>query len=104
MLAERAGMTPASVHLQALLDTLEQKELVTRVRSDQDRRIVLTHLTERGRTLRDRKRNEARRVFEAALATLEPADLAAAPRVLGVMPTSSRRCDRRAPKRPAPAR
>ena len=83
VLAERAGMTPASVT--CMLDTLEQKGLVTRARSDQDRRIMLTHLTDRGRTLRDRKRSEARRVFEDALATLEPGDLAAAPRVLRVL-------------------
>jgi MarR family transcriptional regulator, organic hydroperoxide resistance regulator len=82
-LAEKAGMTPASVT--SMLDSLEHKGLVTRVRSDRDRRIVLTHLTDRGRLLRDQKRNEARRIFEGALATLDPSELAAAPRVLRLL-------------------
>lgn len=82
-LAERAGMTAASVT--CMLDTLEHKGLVTRIRSDRDRRVVLTFLTDRGRTLRDQKRTEARRVFEDALATLDPAELAATPRVLRLL-------------------
>jgi DNA-binding MarR family transcriptional regulator len=82
-LAEKAGMTPASVT--CMLDTLEHKGLVTRVRSEQDRRIVLTHLTDRGRLLRDQKRTEARRIFEDALATLDPAELAATPRALRLL-------------------
>jgi DNA-binding MarR family transcriptional regulator len=82
-LAEKAGMTPASVT--CMLDTLEHKGLVTRVRSERDRRIVLTHLTDRGRRLRDHKRAEARRIFEDALATLDPAELAATPRALRLL-------------------
>jgi DNA-binding MarR family transcriptional regulator len=79
-LAERAGVTPATVT--GMLDILEQQGVVTRVRSRDDRRVVLATLTEDGRRLRDRRRAEVRRVFEDALATLDPADLAAAPRVL----------------------
>jgi len=82
-LAEQAGMTPASVT--CMLDTLEHKGLVTRERSNLDRRVVLTQLTDRGRALRDQKRSEARRVFEEALSTLDPAELAAAPRVLHLL-------------------
>jgi len=82
-LAEHAGMTPASVT--CMLDTLEHKGLVTRERSERDRRIVLTRLTEGGRALRDQKRSEARRVFAQALGTLDPGELAAAPRVLRVL-------------------
>lgn len=82
-LAEKAGMTPASVT--CMLDALEHKGLVTRVRSERDRRIVLTHLTDRGRLLRDQKRTEARRIFEDALATLDPAELAATPRALRLL-------------------
>ena len=82
-LAERAGMTPASVT--CMLDSLELQGLVVRERSAHDRRVVLTHLTERGRRLREEKRGEARRVFAEALATLAPAELAAAPRVLRVL-------------------
>jgi DNA-binding MarR family transcriptional regulator len=79
-LAERAGVTPATVT--GMLDILEEQGVVTRVRSRDDRRVVLATLTEDGRRLRDRRRAEVRRVFEDALATLDPADLAAAPRVL----------------------
>ena len=79
-LAERAGVTPATVT--GMLDILEEQGVVTRVRSRDDRRVVLARLTGEGRRLRDRRRAEVRRVFEDALATLDPADLAAAPRVL----------------------
>jgi MarR family transcriptional regulator, organic hydroperoxide resistance regulator len=82
-LAEKAGMTPASVT--CMLDALEHQGLVTRVRSERDRRIMLTHLTERGRLLRDQKRAAARRAFEDALARLNPDELAATPRVLRLL-------------------
>ena len=79
-LAERAGVTPATVT--GMLDILEEQGIVTRARSEHDRRVVIARLTEEGRRIRDRRRGEVRRVFEDALATLDPADLAAAPRVL----------------------
>ncbi len=79
-LAERAGVTPATVT--GMLDILEEQGVVTRARSELDRRVVIARLTEEGRRIRDRRRAEVRRVFEDALATLDPADLAAAPRVL----------------------
>ena len=82
-LADKAGMTPASVT--CMLDALEHQGLVTRVRSERDRRIMLTHLTERGRLLGDQKRTAARRVFEDALARLNPDELAATPRVLRLL-------------------
>jgi MarR family transcriptional regulator, organic hydroperoxide resistance regulator len=82
-LAEKAGMTPASVT--CMLDALEHQGLVTRVRSERDRRIMLTHVTERGRLLRDQKRTAARRAFEDALARLNPNELAATPRVLRLL-------------------
>jgi MarR family transcriptional regulator, organic hydroperoxide resistance regulator len=82
-LAEKAGMTPASVT--CMLDALEHQGLVTRVRSERDRRIMLTHLTERGRLLRDQKRAAARRAFEDALARLTADELAATPRVLRLL-------------------
>lgn len=79
-LAERVGVTPATVI--GMLDIPEAQGIVTRARSGRDRRIVLARLTDEGRATRDRRRAEVRRVFEDALATLDPADLAAAPRVL----------------------
>jgi DNA-binding MarR family transcriptional regulator len=82
-LAEKAGISPASVT--CMLDALEHQGLVTRLRSEQDRRIMLTHLTARGRLLRDQKRTAARRAFEDALARLNPDELAATPRVLRLL-------------------
>jgi DNA-binding MarR family transcriptional regulator len=79
-LAERAGVTPATVT--GMLHILEDQGVVTRERSAADRRVVIARLTPEGRRLRDRRRAEVRRVFEDALAALDPADLAAAPRVL----------------------
>jgi DNA-binding MarR family transcriptional regulator len=79
-LADEAGVSPATVT--GMLDSLEAMGVVTRVRSDEDRRVVLARLTAEGRRLRDEKRGAARAVFEEALAGLDPADLAAAPRVL----------------------
>lgn len=79
-LAERAELTPATVT--GMLDTLEAMGVVTRERSTTDRRVVMARLTEEGRRLRDPRREAVRAVFAEALATLDPADLAAAPRVL----------------------
>ena len=79
-LAERAGVTPATVT--GMLDILEEQGVVTRERSASDRRVVIARLTPEGRRLRDRRRAEVRGVFEDALANLDPADLAAAHRVL----------------------
>lgn len=79
-LAERAGVTPATIT--GMLDILEEQGIVTRTRSERDRRVVIARLTDEGRAIRDRRRGEVRRVFGDALATLDPADLAAAPRVL----------------------
>lgn len=83
LLAERAGVSPATAT--GMLDGLEQAGMVVRVRSEEDRRAVLTRLTDAGRAARDAKRAEARAVFERALGTLGPAELAAAPRVLRVL-------------------
>ncbi len=82
-LGEQAGVSPATVT--GMLDTLEQRGMVTRVRSTEDRRVILTRLTDEGRRARDEKRAEARAVFEEALSGLSPAELAAAPRVLRLM-------------------
>jgi DNA-binding MarR family transcriptional regulator len=79
-LAERAAVTPATVT--GMLDILEEAGIVTRERSASDRRVVIARLTDKGRELRERRRQEVRAVFAEALAALDPADLAAAPRVL----------------------
>jgi len=82
-LAEQAGITAGSAT--AMLGLLEHKGLVTRRRSDADRRVTLTVLTDRGRALRDAKRDAARAVFARALGELSQEELTAAPRVLGVI-------------------
>jgi MarR family transcriptional regulator, organic hydroperoxide resistance regulator len=82
-LAEKAGVSPATVT--GMLDNLEQMGIVTRVRSAEDRRVVLTRLTDEGRRLRDEKRREVRGAFEQALSSLGPRDLAAAPRILRLL-------------------
>jgi DNA-binding MarR family transcriptional regulator len=82
-LAAQAGVSPATVT--GMLDTLEQMGVVTRVRSESDRRVVLTRLTDDGRRRRDRKRAAARRTFEEALAALSPEELACAPRILRLL-------------------
>ena len=82
-LAERAGVTPATVT--GMLDILEEAGVVTRVRPAHDRRVVIARLTDEGRRMRDRRRQEVRAVFARALADLDAADLAAAPRVLRVI-------------------
>jgi DNA-binding MarR family transcriptional regulator len=82
-LAAQAGVSPATVT--GMLDTLEQMGVVTRVRSESDRRVVLTRLTDDGRRRRDRKRAAARRTFEEALAALSREELACAPRILRLL-------------------
>lgn len=82
-LADQAGITAGSAT--AMLGLLEHKGLVTRRRSDADRRVTITVLTDRGRALRDAKRDAARAAFARALGDLTQEELAAAPRVLGVI-------------------
>jgi DNA-binding MarR family transcriptional regulator len=82
-LAEGAGISPASVTGGG--DTLEQMGMITRLRSQSDRRVVLARLTDAGRATRDERRREVRGAFERALADLDPDELAAAPRVLRLL-------------------
>jgi DNA-binding MarR family transcriptional regulator len=82
-LAEEAGVSPATVT--GMLDNLEKRGLLVRVRSTEDRRAVVIRLTDEGRRVRDDKRAEAREVFERALSTLPAEELAAAPRLLRLL-------------------
>lgn len=79
-LAEQADLSPATVA--QLLDSLEAQGLVTRARSDQDRRVVMSSLTERGvRLVADRHaRMEPR--WRAALGEFDDEELLVAARVL----------------------
>ena len=79
-LAEHAELTPATVA--QMLESLEAQGLVTRVRSDQDRRVVLSSLTERGEQLVAARRAQMEPRWHAALDEFDDADLVTAARVL----------------------
>jgi DNA-binding MarR family transcriptional regulator len=79
-LARAAELNPASVT--GMLDHLEREGIVTRRRSERDRRSVLVALTETGREMLDAKRERWRSIWNDHLHTFPPEDLAAAGRVL----------------------
>jgi len=79
-LAFLADLSPATAT--GMLDGLEASGLVTRVRSDRDRRVVLTSLTERGRALVDERHARFAPRLEAALAEFSDAELHTAAAVL----------------------
>lgn len=85
-LAEQAGVSPATVT--GMLDSLEQMGMVVRVRSAEDRRVVITRLTDEGRRARDERRREVRAAFARALSQLDTDELAVAPRLLRLMATA----------------
>lgn len=79
-LAEQADLTPATVA--QMLDHLETAGLVARGRSKDDRRIVLTALTEHGTDVVAARQARMEPRWQAALAEFTDRDLAAAARVL----------------------
>jgi MarR family transcriptional regulator, organic hydroperoxide resistance regulator len=79
-IAETARLSPASVT--AMLDDLERDGIVTRVRSDSDRRRVLVTLTEDGRAVLKRRRRIWLKRWDAAMADVPERDLEAAAGVL----------------------
>ncbi|MDO8188892.1 MarR family transcriptional regulator [Conexibacter sp. JD483] len=79
-LAKAADLTPASVT--AMLDALEQREMIERRRSEEDRRVVVVSLTPAGRELLEVKRTRWRACWRATLADLDARDLAAAADVM----------------------
>ncbi len=79
-LAFLADLSPATAT--GMLDGLEASGLVSRVRSDRDRRVVLTSLTERGRALVDERHARFAPRLEAALAEFSDAELQTAAAVL----------------------
>ena len=79
-LALIADLSPATVT--QMLDHLEADGLVERVRSDHDKRVVLTSLTARGRQLVEQRRASLERRWNAALAEFDDEQLAAASTVL----------------------
>lgn len=74
-LSERIAIAEQSTV--ATIDAMEERDLVVRVRSTQDRRKIHIHLTERGRGLRDALLGYAARVINDATADFEPAEIEA---------------------------
>jgi DNA-binding MarR family transcriptional regulator len=75
-LANLADLSPATVT--QMLDTLVERGLVTRTRSESDRRIVICSLTEPGHRLIEERRRLFRGRWDEALADFSEADLAIA--------------------------
>jgi DNA-binding MarR family transcriptional regulator len=79
-LAELAELSPATVT--QMLDHLAAAGLVHRVRSDEDKRIVLTSLTERGSEVIEARRCKMEPRWRAALAEFSDGQLQTAAAVL----------------------
>jgi len=79
-LAEHADLTPATVA--QMLESLETHGLVTRTRSEQDRRVVLSSLTERGEQLVAERHAQMEPRWRAALDGFDDTELIVAARVL----------------------
>ena len=79
-LAEAADLSPASVT--EMLEGLTAARLVERERSDRDRRVVLTSLTESGRGLVEERRARFEPRFRAALEGFSEDELVVAAAVL----------------------
>ena len=65
-----------------MLDDLERDGIVTRVRSDSDRRRVLVTLTDEGRTLLAKKRRHWAKRWERGMDEVSEADLESAAEVM----------------------
>jgi DNA-binding MarR family transcriptional regulator len=79
-LAEHTNLSPATVT--QMLEHLEHAGLVTRTRSEQDRRVVLSVLTERGEAIVAARQQEMEARWTDALNDISDHDLAAAVKVL----------------------
>ncbi len=80
-LAESAELTAGTVT--QMLEVLEAAGLVKRTRSTEDRRVVLTALTDRGREVLTEHRARIEPRWRAALVEFTPEELHTAARVLG---------------------
>lgn len=79
-LAKQADLSPAS--MTTMLDHLEEAGVVTRRRSDEDRRVVVVALTEHGQQLVDEKRAAWEAYMRKMLDEFSEGDLEAACRVM----------------------
>jgi MarR family transcriptional regulator, organic hydroperoxide resistance regulator len=82
-LATAARLTPATVT--QMLDHLAERGHVERVRSQIDRRVVVSRLTPQGRAKIEAKREAWRSRWEGALEDVDREDLRAATRVLALL-------------------
>jgi DNA-binding MarR family transcriptional regulator len=78
-----ADVSPATAA--EMLDGLAAAGLVERIRSSEDKRIVLTSLTERGKALVDQRRATYEPRWRAALSQFSHDELASATRVLDAL-------------------
>ncbi len=79
-LAEHTDLAPATVA--QMLEHLEAAGLVTRIRSDQDRRVVLSALTERGAAIVAERQQNMEERWRDALDEFSDEELTTAARVL----------------------
>lgn len=79
-LAEHSNLSPATVT--QMLEHLESAGLVTRARSQQDRRVVISELTERGVAVVAERRQEMEARWADALGDISEVELVNAARVL----------------------
>jgi DNA-binding MarR family transcriptional regulator len=84
-LAKRADLNPASVT--ALLDTLQDKGIIERHRTEEDRRVCMVSLTDHGRAIVDERRARWQALWADHLGPVPEEDLRAA---LGVIRTITR--------------
>jgi DNA-binding MarR family transcriptional regulator len=79
-LAEHSNLSPATVT--QMLEHLESTGLVTRTRSEQDRRVVISELTERGAAIVAERQQEMEARWIDALSDITADELAASVKVL----------------------
>jgi DNA-binding MarR family transcriptional regulator len=79
-LGKRCGLESST--MTPLVDELERRKLIGRVRAPEDRRVIRLHLTPGGRDLEPRLRALLLDLQEVALGNIPDADLAAMHRVL----------------------
>ncbi len=79
-LADMADLTPATVT--QMLESMEAAGLVTRIRSEEDRRVVLSSLTAKGAEIINERRAQMEPRWRAALTEFDTGELLTAARVL----------------------
>jgi DNA-binding MarR family transcriptional regulator len=82
-LALAADVSPATAT--EMLDAMAASGLVARTRSEEDRRIVLTALTERGKAVVDQRRARYEPLWQAALQDFTESELRSAAAILDAL-------------------